>query len=259
LAPEPKPKAATASAALLPDPSRRALFLDVDGTLIDIAATPEAVHVPPELPVLLARLRTGLQGALAIVSGRTIADIDKLLSPYKSVAAGLHGLEMRSPASDIIEHALLPDIQELREPAFWLAQSLPGTLLEDKGATLAFHYRLAPQHGPALHEGAMSLIAKRPDLHLLGGKMVMEIKPRNVTKGDAVRRLMAQPPFAGRRPIFVGDDVTDCDGFKAVQALDGSAVVVGPAVLVKPDLSLPNPAAVRAWLNGLAAGIEAAA
>jgi trehalose 6-phosphate phosphatase len=244
---------------LPPDASRWALFLDVDGTLIDIAATPETVHVPPELPVLLDRLRTGLGGALAIVSGRAIADIDKLLAPYKSVAAGLHGVEMRAPMSDIIEHVPLPDIQELREPAFWLAQSLPGTLLEDKGATLAFHYRLAPHNAPALQEGAETLIAKRPDLHLMGGKMVMEIKPRNVTKGDAVRWLMAKPPFAGRQPVFVGDDVTDCDGFKAVQAMGGSAVVVGEAVLVKPDLSLRDPTAVRGWLAALAAGLEAAA
>jgi trehalose 6-phosphate phosphatase len=260
LAREPKSQASSIGPhSLPPEAARWALFLDLDGTLIDIAATPAAVAIPPELPPLLDRLADGLNGALAVVSGRPISDIDAILAPFKFVAAGLHGMELRLPGSNTIVYGAAVQIAELRQPAQQLVQSLPGTLLEDKGATLALHYRLAPQQGEALRRGAQALIAHRPDLHLLSGKMVLEIKPHSTTKGDAVRELFKLKPFAGRVPVFVGDDVTDRDGFAAAQALGGAAVVVGATAHSDAALVLPDPSAVRGWLASLASGLEAAA
>jgi trehalose 6-phosphate phosphatase len=260
LAPEPKPHIVPGSQPVaLPDPARWALFLDLDGTLIDIAITPHAITIPVELPLLLERLANDLNGALAVVSGRPIAAIDALFAPFKPIAAGLHGMELRLPQTSQTVYGTAPEVGTLREPARRLVQSLPGTLLEDKGATLALHYRLAPQHADALYAGARALIGGRPDLHLLWGKMVMEIKPRSTTKGDAVRALCELAPFAGRVPVFVGDDVTDRDGFAVAQELGGCAVTVGDMGLASAAMVLANPAAVRDWLADLAARLETGA
>jgi len=260
LAPEPKHQDKIAGEfSLLPkDAAHWSLFLDLDGTLIDIADVPDDVTVPEELPPLLDRLSRHLDGALAVISGRPIGDIDRLFAPYKFAAAGLHGLQLRLPNGDAVVTGKRDDIDALRSRAESLVQSLPGIMLEDKGTTLALHYRAAPQHREALHKGAAALIAQRPDLHLLSGKMVLEIKPRDVAKGYAVKRFTALPPFADRTPVFVGDDVTDRDGFKAVRELGGRAVLVGDPKMAAACLVLPNPGAVRAWLARLAVRLEKA-
>jgi trehalose 6-phosphate phosphatase len=258
LAPEPKPQDKIAGDySLLPqDAAHWALFLDLDGTLIDIADAPDSVRVPEDLPPLLDRLRLRLDGALAVISGRPISDIDRLFAPYRFAAAGLHGLQLRLPDSDSIVASMRGAIEALRTGAKSLVNSLPGTILEDKGATLAMHYRAAPEHREALRKGAAALIAQRPDLHVLSGKMVLEIKPRGVAKGYAVKRFAALPPFAGRTPVFVGDDVTDRDGFKTVRELGGRAVLVGDPKMAAACLVLPNPSAVRAWLARVAIRLE---
>lgn len=257
MAPEPKPqdKVAGDYALLPPDAARWALFLDLDGTLIDIADAPDGVSVPSNLPPLLDRLSHLLDGALALVSGRPIAEIDQLFAPYRFAAAGLHGLQMRLPNGEAANDDIA-DIAALRAQARKLVAALPGTMLEDKGATFALHYRTAPQHHDALRQGALALIAKRPDLHLLSGKMVLEIKPRGIAKGKAVKKLASLAPFAGRTPIFVGDDVTDRDGFKAVRELGGRAILVGDPKMAAACLVLPDPSAVRAWLGRLASRLE---
>lgn len=257
LAPEPKPhdKIAGDYALLPPDAAHWALFLDLDGTLIDIADAPDGVSVPADLPPLLDRLSHLLGGALALVSGRPISDIDRLFSPYRFAAAGLHGLQLRLPGGQTASDEAT-DVDALRARARDLVAALPGTVLEDKGGTLALHYRGAPRHGEALRQGALALIAKRPDLSLLSGKMVLEIKPRGIAKGKAVKKLASLAPFAGRTPIFVGDDVTDRDGFKAVRELGGRAVLVGDPKMAAACLVLADPDAVRAWLARLAGRLE---
>ncbi len=249
----------------MPDPlqsegvAQWALFLDFDGTLVDIAPTPESVTVPLDLPSLLDRLRAQLGGALGIVSGRPLSEIDAFLAPYKFVAAGLHGLDLRAPGSNTIGHMPALGIDDLRGRATQLIASLPGTVLEDKGSTLALHYRLAPLHAEALLIGARAMIANRPDLHMLPGKMVVEIKPRRADKGNAISHLMTLPPFVGRTPIFIGDDVTDQDGFAAVRGLNGHAVAVGNGAWAQDCARLADPAAVRNWLGGLSTALEEAA
>ncbi|MEO8558834.1 MAG: trehalose-phosphatase [Rhodospirillales bacterium] len=243
-----------------------ALFLDFDGTLVDIALTPRAIVIPPNLPSLLHRLRDHLDGALAIVSGRPVMEIDRFLSPYEFTVAGLHGLDLRLdrhlPAGQTRDRTVAPpasSLADLRGPAKMLIAALPGAVLEDKGATLAFHYRAAPEQGPALLQGVSALIAQRPDLHMLPGKMVIEIKPRQANKGNAIRQLMQLAPFASRTPVFAGDDVTDQDGFVAVQALGGYPVVIGDGQLAPTAATLPDPNAMRAWLNSLVTQLEATA
>jgi len=205
-----------------------AWFLDLDGTLIAIAATPSAVQVPEELPQMLERLSQRVGGALAVVSGRTLDALRELLAPFDPPVAGLHGLECRDAAGTV--HRLnAPDgLDAIRARLGRLADERQGLLLEDKGMALALHYRQAPQLEGVARRAAEEVLAAHPGFTLLAGKMVFEIKPDGADKGSAVRTFMAQAPFAGRRPIFVGDDVTDEYGFAAANEMAGLSVLVGP-------------------------------
>lgn len=257
MAPEPRPHHTVAATdALSADPVDWALFLDLDGTLIDIADTPETVVVPEALPALLERLARGLDGALAIISGRPLEQIDRLLHPHRFVIAGLHGLEWRlSPdARPVVDHCL--SIEELRPAIRTIGESFGGVLMEDKGNALAIHYRRNPAAAAQLRVALEKAIAGHNDIELLSGKMVFEIKPAAANKRVAVHRLMQRTPFAGRVPIFVGDDTTDRDGFKAARELGGMAVAVGAAVSDEQALILPNPSAVRQWLLRIAERLE---
>jgi trehalose 6-phosphate phosphatase len=226
------------------------LFLDVDGTLIDIAEVPDAVTVPAGLRETLARVQAGLDGALAFVSGRPIATLDRLFAPLILPAAGEHGAELRrSPAAAVEEPPRSARLLELDLQLAAVAAQHPGVIIEMKRAAIAVHYRRAPACGPALRAAIEEILDERfADLHLLSGKMVFEIKQRHVNKGTAVLALMERPPFAGRRPIFVGDDTTDADGFRAARALGGLGIPVGHAPDAEASFSFPTPAAVRAWL-----------
>jgi len=226
-----------------------ALFLDLDGTLIDIAARPDRVVVPAELPGLLEACRLAFGGALAIVSGRTIADLDRLLSPLRLPVAGEHGGTLRLASDETGWAPKVPHVpSRWREAMHAFAAEHPGVVVEDKDLGAAVHYRLAPRHAPFLLELLTGLVAQLPDdFKILQAKMAYEIQPRAINKGHAVRTFLAVPPFTGRTPVFIGDDVTDEEGFHAARAVGGLGLSVDGCF----DGST---AAVRAWLGDLLKG-----
>lgn len=224
-------------------PAHAALLLDFDGTLIDLAATPDSVVIPPDLAHTLVALREKLGGALAIVTGRTIDTLDVLLGePF--AAAGEHGAALRHAAGALIEHASLP-----RPPGAWLAEAqarvaaFPGALLERKTAGFVLHFRQCPEAGPALESTARAIVANDARFAVMPSKMAWEIKPATVNKGAAVAALMRVAPFAGRTPVYIGDDVTDEAGIAAAVALGGLGWRV--------EEEFGTPADVRAWLAAL--------
>lgn len=222
-----------------------ALFLDVDGSLLEFAPTPDGVRVPDELIATLGRLQQRLEGALALVSGRSLAQLDRLFAPLRLHAAGLHGLELRGAPPPSPPAALAG----VRESAEAVARDFPGALVEDKGAALALHWRTAPEAAPALRAAAEAALAALPGYRLQPGDHVVEVRPDGADKGAAVDRMLAQPPFRGRVPVFVGDDLTDEDGFRRVRARGGLAVLVGLRRPTHATHALADPAAVRAWLR----------
>jgi len=228
------------------------LFLDVDGTLLDFAATPDGVRVDEPLREILLRTRDALQGAMALVSGRSLDQLDRMFSPTIWPAAGLHGLERRDAAGRA--HRLRTDDSKLDDARLALAAiaaAAPGTVLEDKGASLALHYRLAPGLEQRLRP-EIDAMARRlgPGYHVQEGNCVLELKPASATKAGAIRDFMAEEPFAGRCPIFVGDDLTDLDGFAEVERAGGLSVAVGDRVSAMSRVSSPRE--VRALLAVLA-------
>lgn len=214
----------------LPAPrSDWALFLDFDGTLVEIAEHPDAVRVPDHLPGLLQRLVQRLNGAVAIVSGRDLAGLDRLLNGALPAMAGVHGLERRDDQGRIYRPVdCTAGFADARAALQRFVDTHPGTLLEDKGNALTLHFRGAP----GLAAEAESLLqtqcqALGEDFHLQRGKQVLELKPAAHHKGTVVETFMTEPPFAGRRPVFLGDDVTDEDAFSAVNRLGGHSIRVG--------------------------------
>lgn len=205
-----------------------ALLLDVDGTIIDIGPSPHEVHVPQALCRSLERLLERSGGALALVSGRPIRDLDRLFSPLTLPAIGGHGAEMRVRGSEIAS-AAEPLPEKLRAELARAAAPGSGVLVEDKGYSLALHYRQAPEQEPRLRELIARARAAFPGeaLEVLPGKAMFEVKRPGVSKGGAVRQLMTLAPFAGRRPVFIGDDVTDASVFAALPALSGKGYSVG--------------------------------
>jgi len=226
-----------------------ALFLDIDGTLLTHAETPDAVYVDDALRDLLERLHAQADGALALISGRAIDDVDALFAPLVLPVAGQHGVEWRDAAGAL--HRLPFPEEHLRQVAQRFAAFKarhPGIVFEDKGHNLALHYRLAPQlerEVRTLVEHAVADLGG--DFELQAGKMVVELKPGGHDKGTAIEAFMATVPFAGRLPVFVGDDLTDEYGFDTVRRLGGHAVKVGDGASVA-DWRLSDVAAVRAWL-----------
>jgi trehalose 6-phosphate phosphatase len=230
----------------LPPFRRAALLLDMDGTLIDLAATPDAVIVPAGLPDTLATLRDALGGALAIVTGRPIETVDRLLGNAPGAVAGEHGGAIRHRAGAPIERPDLP-----APPRAWLdtAESLvrryPGALLERKARGFALHYRQAPEARDIFRAALQSLIDADPAFDLHPAHMLWEIRPHGADKGGAVATLMRHAPFAGRLPIFIGDDVTDEDGMREARKHGGAGYRV--------DAVFRDPDGVRAWLQRAAA------
>lgn len=228
-----------------------ALFLDYDGTLVGIAPTPAEARADDALLDLLARLRERLGGALAIVSGRSVADIDRMLAPLRLTVAGLHGLEVRprdaGPVADVPADASL---SPARAALVDFAARFQGTLVEDKRLSLALHYRLAPEAADAAERLAERLAAESAAaLRLQRGKMVVELLPAGRDKGRAIGDLLMLADFTGRLPIFVGDDVTDEAGFRVVNDLGGVTVRVGSAeAATDARHRVADIAALRAWL-----------
>lgn len=231
------------------DAERSALFLDVDGTLVAIEAHPDAVVADEALRRLLDRLCRRLDGAMALVSGRTLDALDRIFAPLALPAAGAHGAELRVARGvprTVAPHALPAAVQAaLRD----FAGRHEGLLLEPKPAGASLHYRRAPELESACRRFVQALMADLPaDYRLIDGKMVLEIAPAAANKGEAIRSLMQEPPFAGRRPVFVGDDTTDEDGFLAVNELGGVSVRVGQAAHSAASHALADIADVRRWL-----------
>ena len=231
-----------------------ALFLDIDGTLLDTARTPEAVAVPDDLKTNLQRLHDLLEGALAFVSGRSLKAIDCLFAPLRIPAIGSHGAEVRG-TDGTLRTLAGPMAAPVRELLLQLVQTHPGTLLEDKVYTLALHYRLAPEARPAL-EAALKdrrALFEAAGVMLLHGKAVIEAKPLGIDKGVGVRTLLEEKPFQGRVPLFGGDDTTDMDVFHILPELGGKSFSVGRHFR-GVDYRFPSPHAVRQWLAHLAEG-----
>ncbi|MBN9507865.1 MAG: trehalose-phosphatase [Alphaproteobacteria bacterium] len=232
-------------------PPRAALLLDLDGTLLDLAATPDAVRVPPGLPGVLRGLRAALGDAMAIVTGRPIEAIDALLPGIAFAVAGEHGGVIRFTPGGPEERAPLPPL-----PAHWaeaaaaLVAAHPGTLFEPKARGFTLHYRAAPQAAAALAEGLAAILGAQDTHLLLPAHMAFEVKPRGADKGTALAALMARAPFRGRVPVYVGDDVTDEDAILAAEAAGGVGLRVAEA--------FGDAAGVRAWLARLAHGARAA-
>lgn len=224
----------------------------MDGTLLEIAPTPDAVRVDDTLRQLLLDVSLALGGAVALVSGRAVAAVDVLFDPQRWPTAGLHGLERRDAAGVLHRHAAERGrLDAARLTLLQLAARTPGILLEDKGLSIAVHYRAAPEVEHALRRALGGVVADlAPEYHLLEGKQVFELKPAAATKADAVRAFINEAPFAGRRPIYVGDDVTDLDGFAAVERVGGLSVAVGDRV--EAQLRVSSPRDVRALLADLA-------
>lgn len=233
------------------DPAADAFFFDVDGTLIDIADHPDAVVVPCELVSHLERLHQRSGGAVALVSGRTVERLDALFAPLRLPTAGAHGSEMRPMPHAPTERMAPPLSSTVRTEALAIAESLGDLLVEDKGSSLAIHYRAAPAVKAQLGERLAELAANAVEpLKVLPGHFVFELKSARRDKGVAIDTFMQAPPFAGRRPIFIGDDVTDEAGFAAVRRKGGIPISVGRA-FENVDLVLPRPADVRALVHRL--------
>jgi trehalose 6-phosphate phosphatase len=236
-----------------PVSANTALFLDIDGTLLDLARTPDRVRVPADLRRALEKLAHDLHGALAFVSGRSLDSIDKLFAPFCPAAIGAHGGEIRSLNGDITRTAPIAD--SVREIFTGLAAHIPGLLLEDKKCALALHYRLAPEAQPVLTV-AMDKHAKlfaAEKIHILHGKAVIEARPLGIDKGTAVTALAKQKPFAGRAILFGGDDTTDLDVFRILPKLGGRGFSVGRH-FPGAEHVFESPHLVRQWLNKLANG-----
>ncbi len=232
-------------------PSELSLFLDFDGTLVAIAETPDAIEVPAFLSDMLHRAADRLDGRLVIVSGRTIADIDRHLGDHELAISGSHGMELRLDGSTSEVSAEAAEMAAVEAEARSAGEALPGLLVERKRFGIALHYRQAPDIADRVHELAAAM-AKRHGLALKPGKMVCEILPATSDKGRAVVDIMGRRPFAGTVPLFVGDDVTDEDGFRASQRLGGLGVLVGEREDSAAKARLPDIATVYALLGEIA-------
>ncbi|MGE0100050.1 MAG: trehalose-phosphatase [Hydrogenophaga sp.] len=226
---------------------RSALFLDFDGTLADLAQRPDSVQVPRELVPLLDRLHDRLHGALALVTGRAREDIEPMLSPWRWPAAFEHGSVRQSTHGSSLQPEPL-GLAAVLQAARNLAAHHTGLLVEHKRTSMALHFRQTPSLEALCVTTMASAIANDPDLQLLRGKAVVEVKSARVSKGRAIEAFMQEAPFAGRAPVFAGDDVTDEAGFEVVQRLGGEGIKVGDG----PTCALhrcPSPDALRTWLS----------
>jgi trehalose 6-phosphate phosphatase len=239
--------------AVVPDLRKCAILLDIDGTILDLAPAPQQVFVPAELRNTLSRLEDLTGGALALISGRSLHDIDLIFSPLQLAAVGGHGAELRVvPGGKGVRRAreLNP---VLKRKLAALTELGPGILVEDKGYSLALHYRLAPDKGDALRAAIQEICATAPRgaVEVLPGKLVFEIKMSGINKAGAVRELMKYPPFKGRQPIFIGDDTTDEPVFPILSQFGGLGFSVG-RIVADVNGHFEKPESVRAWLSRIA-------
>lgn len=223
-----------------------ALFLDVDGSLLDFADDPSSIRADARLRAALDALAVRLQGAMALVSGRTLAALDAIFAPTRYPARGVHGLERRDAPDAIREDAVISAIAaDARE----LLSAYRGALVETKGRALALHWRAAPEAGSRAREFAQQALLRLPGYRLEPGRQVIELRPDGADKGTAIRDFMREPPFAGRVPVFAGDDLGDEAGFIVVNELRGHSVLVGERIDSAARYALATPATVLDWLE----------
>lgn len=231
-------------------PEHAALFLDIDGTLLEFADTPDGVEITDRFKSLMRRLDRVEHGAIAFISGRTIARLDELLAPHRFALAGVHGSQRRRPTGQLAPTSIDPArLDPVRERLTQFAAANNGILIEDKEISLAVHYRQQPGLAAAVERLGTNLAKELPSgWETLQGNHVLEIKPAGLDKGAAIRQFMGEAPFAGRTPVFIGDDVTDEAGFRVVNELGGVSVKVnsGPT---DACWHLPDVDAVLAWLE----------
>jgi trehalose 6-phosphate phosphatase len=234
------------------DIAQVAILLDVDGTILDVAATPQSVVVPASLVRTLGELHARTGGALALISGRLIENLDDLFVPLKLPCVGGHGVELRISGSAPKQRRYAEISPLLRKQVTVAVAVDPRVIVEDKGSSLAVHYRLTPEQGPLIKNKIAAILDCAPveKLEMLCGKAVIEIKPSSFNKGVAVCELMKSPPFAQRTPLFVGDDVTDESVFAVLPALGGFGYSVGREV-AGVEGTFGGPQDVRDWLTGL--------
>ena len=238
-------------ASLLPPPAAliegAALFLDFDGTLVELAETPDAISGPAGLAPMLERLRQRLDGRLAIVSGRSLADLERHLPLHGIAFSGSHGLELQLADGTRLPLSVPIGLDDVRARVEAFAALTPGLLVEDKPAGIALHYRLAAGEGPRA-DAFMTALAKERGFEVQRGSMVVELRPTGATKGDAIEAFMTEPEFAGARPLFMGDDLTDEHGFAAAAAMGGAGILVGPARKSAAGYRLGSVGEARRWL-----------
>jgi trehalose 6-phosphate phosphatase len=244
------------AAMMLKDPGALALYIDIDGTLLEMAPQPDAVRVPAGLVALLEDLRGRLGGALALLTGRRIADADLLFRPLRLIASGVHGTELRSEREGAIV-GLAPPIPATIVAALHGLSRAPGVLVERKGSGIAVHYRDAPHLGERLAAQLTELVAGCQGLILRRGRMVLEIGPGGFSKGAALATLQSRPPFRGRRPVMVGDDAGDESALREAERLGGVALRVAGEHFSDATADFAGVGGVRAWLQALAGALRA--
>ena len=225
-----------------------ALFLDFDGTLVDLAETPDSIRVSPDLGPLLERLRRRLDGRLAIVSGRSLADLERHVPASGIAFSGSHGLEIGLADGTRLPLSVPIGLDDVRGKVAAFAAGAEGLLVEEKPAGIALHYRQAPEQ-KAQAKALMEGLARERDWAVQQGNMVIELRPRGATKGDALCAFMTEPKFIAARPVFVGDDLTDEHGFEAAARLGGAGILVGPSRKTAAIYRLDSVSAVREWLK----------
>ena len=233
-----------------------AIFLDVDGTILNFSNSPKDVKVDQYLLSLLKNLEISLNGALALVSGRSIKDLDNLFSPLKFNAGGQHGLELRKSGEKNKQTVNTKEFQLIKNKIHKFVFNNKDIFLEDKGSSIAIHYRMAPDKKNDIKNFISDIIQNRSDLHLIEGKMVFEIKDKRFDKGKLISLLMQNSPFKNKLPIFLGDDLTDEDGFKLVNSLAGISIKVGSFRKTNANFFLSNVSDVNDWLYKVLCGIR---
>jgi len=252
-----QPRLSACTSAILADPATCALFLDIDGTLLELAPTPKSVRVPDGLLDLLERLNVIFDGAVALITGRLISEADEILSPLRLPASGVHGAELRKGRIREIERAtpaLPPDLVEtLRK----LERRIPGVIAEPKGPGLAIHYRLAPTAEAEILSALKKALAQHAGaFEILPGKRLFELVPSGLSKGTALATLAALPAFRNRIPIMIGDDIGDEAAFAAAEGMHGFGLRVAGEHYNEAVADFAGPRAVVNWLDQLARRLE---
>jgi trehalose 6-phosphate phosphatase len=233
-------------------PVKLAIFTDFDGTLVDIAETPDGIDVPANLAEQIARAAGELDSAFAVLTGREIADIDRYLSPLQLPIAGAHGSQRRRADGSLetLDPEIIAAAHALADHLDPLLAANPDLIVEHKDGAVAVHFRRAPELEHACRIAMEEATFADPRFELVSGKMVIEARPRGLTKGTALRAFMQEAPFAGRTPIFIGDDVTDEDGFAAAQDLGGVGIKLGAGTTIA-RMRIANVASVHSLIEGL--------